>query len=288
LTRAARAGIALAAAWFCLGAGSAAFAKSKKHKHHHTTKSRHHQRQQEENGGTEAEGRAHLKRANALADKGDCQSAIDEYTKAYELLNEPALLFNRGECFRRIGDNDPAIDDYREFLEKVPDAPNRAAVEAKIAALEGPKAAARPSVAEARPKSPPPAAPPAVSPAPAPPRAIAPPPPAVSPPPRAVAPPPPAVSPPPAPPPPAVAPPPPVVAQPPPAAPPPAEQRRPEPVVAVQRTAPPAESAPGGGSRPWVWVALTVLAVGAGAAGYLMFRPHDQVPPETTLGNYRF
>jgi hypothetical protein len=37
-----------------------------------------------------------------------------------------------------------------------------------------------------------------------------------------------------------------------------------------------------------VWVALSVLAVGAGVAGFLVFRPHDQPPPDTALGNYRF
>ena len=119
MTRAARAGIALAAACFCLTASGSAFAKSKKHKHHEHKSHHRHPPHQHEAGGSDEAGKAHLKRANALADKGDCQSAIDEYTKAYELLNDPVVLFNRGECFRRVGDTDPAIDDYREFLEKV-------------------------------------------------------------------------------------------------------------------------------------------------------------------------
>ena len=50
------------------------------------------------------------------------------------------MLFNRGECYRRTGDSDNAVDDYREFLEKVPNAPNRADIEAKIVALEAPDA----------------------------------------------------------------------------------------------------------------------------------------------------
>jgi hypothetical protein len=37
-----------------------------------------------------------------------------------------------------------------------------------------------------------------------------------------------------------------------------------------------------------VWIALSVLAVGVGAAGYVVVRPHEQPPPETALGNYRF
>ena len=195
------------------------------------------------------------------------------------------MLFNRGECFRRIGDADHAVDDYREFLEKVPNAPNRADIEAKIVAIEAPE----PPVAKA---PPPPAAPVAKAPPPpprrsrrrrhrhravakAPPRAgregaagrrrrEGPPPPPepqqVTPPldrrsPRPAA---------------ALA------------------ETKPAPAVTVRRAAPPADAARTGGSRPWVWVALSVLVVGAGVAGFLVFRPHDQPPPATALGNYRF
>jgi hypothetical protein len=65
-------------------------------------------------------------------------------------------------------------------------------------------------------------------------------------------------------------------------------ESKPAPAVAIQKAPVPEESAPSGGSRPWVWVALSVLVVGTGVAGYLVFRPHDQPPPETALGNYRF
>ena len=262
MTRAARAGIALAAACFCLTASGSAFAKSKKHKHREHKSHHRHQPSQHEAGGPDEDGKAHLKRANTLADKGDCQSAIDEYTKAYELLNDPVVLFNRGECFRRVGDTDPAIDDYREFLEKVPNAPNRAAIEAKIAAMETPE----PPVAKA---------PPPVAKAPPAPAAKSPPPPA----PVAQAPPPPE---------PQQAPPPPrpEIAS---APPPPLAETKPEPTVAVRRAAPPADAGrTGGGTRPWVWVALSVVAVGASVAGFVVFRPHDQAPPDTALGNYRF
>jgi tetratricopeptide (TPR) repeat protein len=188
-----------------------------------------------------------LKRANALAGAGDCQSAIDEYIKAYELLKDPVVLFNRGECFRRVGDNDAAIDDYREFLEKVPNAPNRTDIEAKIAALEAPEPTSRESSAEAQSTAPPktPAQP--------------------KPEPSAKA----------------------AEARPPP---PPAPQSedRPEPAIAIQRAAPAAASGTTDGSRPWVWVALSVLVVGAGVAGYLLLRPREEPPPGTALGNYRF
>jgi hypothetical protein len=41
-------------------------------------------------------------------------------------------------------------------------------------------------------------------------------------------------------------------------------------------------------SHAWLWATLGVL-VAAGAVGaYVAFRPHDTVPPNTQLGNYRF
>ena len=67
-------------------ASGSAFAKSRKHKHREHKSHHHHQPRQHEAEGPDEEGKAHLKRANALADEGDCQAAIDEYTKAYELL----------------------------------------------------------------------------------------------------------------------------------------------------------------------------------------------------------
>ena len=45
------------------------------------------------------------------------------------------MLFNRAECYRRIGEDEKAVADYRAFLEAVPAAPNRAQIEAKIATL---------------------------------------------------------------------------------------------------------------------------------------------------------
>jgi len=281
VTRAARAGIALAAACFLLGATGNVLARSKTKKHHREHKS-HHQPSHKDL----ARGKRHLKKANALAGDANCRAAVAEYTVAYELLNDPVVLFNRAECYRRIGENEKAADDYHAFLEKVPAAPNRASIEKKLLALEAPEPAEREKPAEAPPATKPP--PSKVAEAPPPPAKAPPPPPPAK---VAEAPPPP--------PPPKAPPPPPKVAEaepppPPPVAPPPAApvakpETKPEPAVVV--TAPPPRdeaAAPAGGSRPWVWIALSVLAVGVGAAGYVVFRPHEQPPPETALGNYRF
>jgi hypothetical protein len=235
VTAARRAAVALAVVCgFCLGAVSDTSARSRRHRHQHKRSPK-----VEPGGGSASEGRSHLKRANALAGEGDCAAAIEEYTKAFEMLNDPVVLFNRAECYRRTGDGESAVDDYRAFLEKVPNAANRADIEAKIVALDAPEPTQREKPAE-EPVPPPKAveAPPPPAPQPVPPPALA-------------------------------------------------TANKPEPAVTIRRASHEEDAGPSGGSRPWVWVALSVLVVGAAIAGYILFRPHDQAPPESALGNYR-
>jgi tetratricopeptide (TPR) repeat protein len=113
---------------------------------------------------------AHARKANSLAAAGKCKQAIPEYNAAYKLLKDPALLFNRAECLRKVGQGKQALYDYRHFLEELPAAPNRKLVESRIAALD-PSAApveARPIVQAAPVETPAPAPIPAPAPAPEP------------------------------------------------------------------------------------------------------------------------
>ena len=199
------------------------------------------------------DGRHHLEKANALADDGKCAAAVKEYTAAYEKLHDPIVLFNRAECYRRLGENTDAVADYRGFLAGFPAAPNRAEIEARIATLEKP---APPPVRATR-------APPPVARAPAPP---APPPPVA---PAAAAP-----------------------AAPMPFLPPPPSEGG-DAKTLVEAPRPPsqpndASHAQSHGSHWWIWATLAVVAVGGGVAGYLYFRPKDQTIPTTSLGSYRF
>jgi hypothetical protein len=217
-----------------------------------------------------AEGRYHLKKANALAGDGKWQAAVKEFTSAYEKLHDPVVLFNRAECYRHLGENAKAAEDYRGFLSGFPHAPNRADIEARIAALERP--AARP---ESAPRVPPPVArTPPSSPTQPPPGARQPPP-VVAAPKRSN-------------PPPAAAPPGPMPFLPPP----PAADATPDTPVLVEapRSTPKETTQAEGsrGSRWWLWTTLAVVAVGGGVAGYVFLRPKDQVPPATDLGHYRF
>lgn len=86
-------------------------------------------------GDDAAAGRRHAQRASHLAAGGRCRQAIAEFDKAIAVLHDPSLLFNRGECHRKLGNADSALEDYNQFLADLPSAPNRAQVQARIAEL---------------------------------------------------------------------------------------------------------------------------------------------------------
>jgi tetratricopeptide (TPR) repeat protein len=77
--------------------------------------------------------RAHFDRATALYDVGRFADAAREYEAAYELKNDPALLFNLGQAYRYAENYSKAIFAYRGYLRRVPDADNRSEVEGYIA-----------------------------------------------------------------------------------------------------------------------------------------------------------
>jgi tetratricopeptide (TPR) repeat protein len=78
----------------------------------------------------------HARKANSLAAAGKCKQAVPEYNAAYSALKDPALLFNRAECLRKLGRADEAVHDYKKFLEEMPSAPNRGLVESRILQLD--------------------------------------------------------------------------------------------------------------------------------------------------------
>jgi hypothetical protein len=80
--------------------------------------------------------RKHAGKAGQLAAKNRCKAAVPEFTKAYKVLKDPTLLFNRAECNRKLGRNADALKDYEQFLADMPAAPNRKNVESHIALLK--------------------------------------------------------------------------------------------------------------------------------------------------------
>lgn len=101
--------------------------------------------------------RKHAARANKLAAQNKCRAALSEFTRAYDVLKDPTLLFNRAECERKLGKVEDAVADYEHFLSDMPTAPNRASVEARIAELRGktPKTESNETPPAAKPASPP-------------------------------------------------------------------------------------------------------------------------------------
>jgi hypothetical protein len=116
--------------------------------------------------------RQHYEIGTQQYDLGHWDDAIREFEKAYELRPDPSFLYNLAQAYRRKGDAKRALDLYKNYLAKVPKAPQRPEIEERInslqklieeAALAKP---ARPAV-EPTVTSPGPPASPAVEPAPA-------------------------------------------------------------------------------------------------------------------------
>jgi hypothetical protein len=103
--------------------------------------------------GDKVAAKAHYEAANKYYDLHEYEDAVKEYKAAYFAKPDPAFLFNIGQCYRKLGKADQAIDFFREYLKKAsPDDPNRANAEARVRELELGSA----SEADASLKAPPP------------------------------------------------------------------------------------------------------------------------------------
>lgn len=61
--------------------------------------------------------------------------ALDHFERAYELSPRPQLLYNIGASADRLRQNEKALLSFVEYLEALPQAPNRNAVEARLRVL---------------------------------------------------------------------------------------------------------------------------------------------------------
>lgn len=80
--------------------------------------------------------RQHFDDGSKLYDLGKFRQAAHEYEEAYQAKPDPALLFNIGQAYRAAGDATEAITAYKAYLRHVPEARNRADVEAHLARLQ--------------------------------------------------------------------------------------------------------------------------------------------------------
>ena len=88
-------------------------------------------------GDRRATAKAHYETATRLYDIREYDKALREYKSAYLAQPDPAFLFNIGQCYRKLGQNQEALSFFQEYLKKASaDDPNRSQVEARIRDIE--------------------------------------------------------------------------------------------------------------------------------------------------------
>jgi tetratricopeptide (TPR) repeat protein len=83
-----------------------------------------------------ATAREHYQKGTSFYDLGRYAEAIKEFEAAYEIKNDPALLYNLAQSHRLAGNSEQALHFYRTYLRYVPNAKNRAEIEDRIKQLE--------------------------------------------------------------------------------------------------------------------------------------------------------
>lgn len=96
---------------------------------------------------------------NKFYNVGDYEKALERFKDGYFVKADPAFLFNLAQCYRMLGQPEPAIREYRAYLRGRPETPNRAEVEGFVAELEAEikrRSEARPPQGTVPPAAPPP------------------------------------------------------------------------------------------------------------------------------------
>jgi len=83
-----------------------------------------------------SEARDHYVKGTKAFDLGAYDEAINEYSQAYRLHDDPALLYNIAQAHRLAGHSADALRFYRMFLVRSPNSPIRGEVEQKITELQ--------------------------------------------------------------------------------------------------------------------------------------------------------
>ncbi|MBV8761035.1 MAG: hypothetical protein JO257_27315 [Deltaproteobacteria bacterium] len=82
------------------------------------------------------EARVHYQAGVKAYSSGKYQDAIKEFSAAQQLAPADLNNYNLALCYDKLGDAEPAIQYYRAFLDKQPNADKRAEIEASISRLE--------------------------------------------------------------------------------------------------------------------------------------------------------
>jgi tetratricopeptide (TPR) repeat protein len=83
-----------------------------------------------------AAAREHYQKGTSYYDLGRYADAIKEFEAAYEIKNDPALLYNLAQSNRLAGNSEQALHFYRTYLRYVPKVTNRAEIEDRIKQLD--------------------------------------------------------------------------------------------------------------------------------------------------------
>lgn len=92
--------------------------------------------QNAEAASSDAVARGLFEAARASYAAGKYEDALKYFQQAYDLSQRAALLYNIGQAADRLHEDQRTIEAFRLYLERVPDAPNRAEVEGRLRSLE--------------------------------------------------------------------------------------------------------------------------------------------------------
>jgi hypothetical protein len=84
-----------------------------------------------------SDAKTHYQLGVKLYGQADYRGAIKEFSAAQQLMPADLNNYNLALCYDKLGEAEPAIQYYREFLNKQPNADKRAEIEASISRLEG-------------------------------------------------------------------------------------------------------------------------------------------------------
>lgn len=90
----------------------------------------------------EERAKAHFLAGQSYYDQASYADALREFAEAYRISQRPALLYNIARCHEALERWDDAIAMLERYLAAAPDAPDRPAIEARIAHLNARKAEA--------------------------------------------------------------------------------------------------------------------------------------------------
>ena len=83
-----------------------------------------------------AAAKAHTKQGAAYYDLGRYADANAEFESAYLIEQDPALLYNMGQCQRKMGKSEEAVHFFRTYLRRAPSGPFASAAEKRIKEIE--------------------------------------------------------------------------------------------------------------------------------------------------------